>query len=170
MAAIPTLETDRLILRGPTLADFPEMAAMWSDPVVVRGVGGVPFTEEEVWARLLKYVGHWELLDYGMWIVSEKNGDFVGEVGFFDLHRAITPVLDIPELGWVLASKAHGKGFATEAVQRILAWGEQRFAGHTYSCIIDTDNTPSLRVAEKCGFREHVRTVYKGTAVIVFRR
>jgi RimJ/RimL family protein N-acetyltransferase len=168
--AVPMLETDRLILRGPTLTDFAEMAAMWSDPVVVRGVGGVPFTEEEVWARLLKYAGHWELLDYGMWIVRQKNGDFVGEVGFFDLHRAITPALDIPELGWVLASRAHGKGFATEAVLRILAWGEQRFAGRTYSCIIDTDNTPSLRVAAKCGFREHVRTVYKGAAVIVFRR
>jgi RimJ/RimL family protein N-acetyltransferase len=170
MAAIPTLETDRLILRGPTLTDFAEMAAMWSDPVVVRGVGGVPFAEEEVWARLLKYVGHWALLDYGMWIVREKNGTFVGEVGFFDLHRAITPALDVPELGWVLASRAHGKGFATEAVQRILAWGEQRFGGRTYSCIIDTDNAPSLRVAEKCGFREHVHTVYKGTAVILFRR
>ena len=42
MAVIPTIETERLILSGPTSTDFPDIAAMWADPIVVRHIGGVP--------------------------------------------------------------------------------------------------------------------------------
>ena len=37
-------------------------------------------------------------------------------------------------------------------------------------CIIDPDNTPSLRVAERCGFHEYARTTYKGEAIILLER
>ena len=62
----PVLETPRLLLRPHTLDDFPATFAMWSDPEVVRFIGGRPFTREEAWARLLRYVGHWTMLGYGM--------------------------------------------------------------------------------------------------------
>ena len=170
MAVIPTIETERLILSGPTSTDFPDIAAMWADPIVVRHIGGVPFSAEDAWARLLKYAGHWELMGFGTWIARERSGRFVGEVGLFDLHRAIEPAIVLPEAGWVLASDAHGKGYATEAMQRVLAWGEQQLGARTFSAIIDDDNTASLRVASKCGFREHARTTYKDTPVIMLRR
>lgn len=170
MAAIPTLETARLILTGPTSTDHADIAAMWADEDVVRHVGGVPFSAEDSWGRLLKYIGHWELMGFGTWMVRDKQGGFVGEVGLFDLHRIIEPAVTIPEVGWVLAKRAHGKGYATEAVQRILAWGEERLAAPAFSCIIDHDNFASLRVAAKCGFREHARTTYKQTPVILLRR
>lgn len=143
---------------------------MWSDPEVVRGIGGVPFGDEDVWARLLKYIGHWEVLGYGMWIVRDKAGAFVGEVGLFDLHRAIVPAISVPEVGWVLARAAHGKGYATEAVHRILVWAEQHVGPKQFSCIIDVDNRASHRVAEKCGFVREAELTYKATPVIVYRR
>lgn len=164
------LETERLILEPPTVADYPEMAAMWGDPEVVRFIGGIPSKPEDTWARLLRYAGHWSLLGFGSWVVRDKERNFVGDVGLFDFHRDIEPPLDVPEVGWVFAKRAHGKGYATEAVQRILAWGEERFGPRTYSCIIDHDNVASHRVAEKCGFRRHVTAVYKGTDVVVYRR
>jgi RimJ/RimL family protein N-acetyltransferase len=170
MVAIPTLETDRLILSAPSRESFPESVAMWSDPVVVKGIGGVPFTREETWNRLLRYMGHWALLGFGSWTVREKTGTFVGEVGFFDLERDVTPKLDIPEVGWVLARTAHGKGYATEAVSAVLAWGERHFAGKPFSCMIDVDNVASHRVAAKTGFKELARTSYKGAAVVLYRR
>jgi RimJ/RimL family protein N-acetyltransferase len=170
MAAIPTLKTDRLILRGPTRTDYPELLAMWSDPEVVRHVGGVPFSDEDVWSRLLKYLGHWELMGYGTWIVRDKAGAFVGEVGLFDLHRDVVPPLDVPEVGWVLARSAHGKGYATEAVQRILSWGEQHVSAKHFTCMIDVDNKASHRVAEKCGFHKAAQLTYKASPVVVYRR
>ena len=170
MAAIPTIETSRLILSGPTSTDHADCYAMWSDPEVVRHVGGVSFTTEDVWARILRYVGHWQLLGFGAWIVRDKAGAFVGEVGFFDYRRVVTPVLDVPEVGWALARTQQGKGYATEAVRAVLAWGDQHFGGRAMSAIIDPGNTPSLRVADKCGFREVGRTTYKDAPVILLRR
>jgi RimJ/RimL family protein N-acetyltransferase len=170
MTAIPTLETERLILKGPTLDDYPDIAAMWGDPEVVEYIGGVPFKPEDTWARLLRYAGHWALLGFGSWVVRDKAGTYVGDVGLFDLHRDLEPKLEIPELGWVLAKHAHGKGYATEAVQRILAWGEQHFGPRPFSCIIDTGNQASHRVAQKCGFQQRAVAEYKGTPVVVYRR
>ena len=46
-------------MRPHTLDDFLDSFAMWSDPEVIRYIGGKPFTREEVWARLLRYAGHW---------------------------------------------------------------------------------------------------------------
>lgn len=168
---IPRISTDRLVLRAPTLEDFPYSLAMWSDPDVVRFIGGVPATEEDVWARLLRYVGHWHLLNYGMFIVCDRDGNHVGEVGFLDARRGMEPKLDAPEVGWVLRPIAHGQGFATEAVSAALAWGEQHMPhAQSFMCIIDPGNAPSIRVADKMGFREIARTTYKGSPTIVFRR
>src|SRR4051794_8967766 len=73
----PILETARLRLRGHGLDDFPQSATMWADPKVVRYIRPTPFTEEETWARLLRYVGHWALLGDGFWVVEDKNtGEF----------------------------------------------------------------------------------------------
>ena len=69
---IPVLETERLRLRGHTLADFEPLAAMWADPAVVRFISGKPASREESWARLARYLGHWALLGYGFWAIEEK--------------------------------------------------------------------------------------------------
>jgi RimJ/RimL family protein N-acetyltransferase len=58
MREVPTLRTERLILRAPTLDDFADSLAMWADPTVTRFIGGRPHTKEEVWSRLLRYIGH----------------------------------------------------------------------------------------------------------------
>jgi RimJ/RimL family protein N-acetyltransferase len=167
---IPTIETKRLTLRGHRLEDFPECAALWADPEVTRYIGGRPSTEEEVWARLLRYVGHWALLGFGYWVVLEKStGRFVGEVGLANFRRAIEPsFLGAPEAGWVLAPWAHGRGFATEAIGAVMAWGGKRFGASRTVCMIDPGNLPSIRVAEKCGYREFARTTYKGDPTILF--
>jgi RimJ/RimL family protein N-acetyltransferase len=163
----PELETARLRMRGHRLDDFADCAALWGDPEVTRFIGGKPSTPEEAWARLLRYVGHWQLLDFGFWNVSEKaSGRFVGEVGFANFHRVIEPPLgDAPEMGWVLAPWSHGKGYATEAVRAALAWGDVHFGDRATVCIIDRGNTASMRVAEKAGFQLVGDATYRGDTV-----
>lgn len=51
------IATDRLSLQAPNLSDFPDMVALWSDPDVVRYIGGRVFSDEEIWQRLLRYRG-----------------------------------------------------------------------------------------------------------------
>ncbi len=169
---IPVIETDRLTLRGHRVDDFSDCLALWTDPEVTRFIGGRPSTQEEVWSRLLRYVGHWALLGFGYWVVAEKQtGRFLGEVGFANFRRVIEPSLDdMPEIGWALAPHSHGKGYATEAVRAAVAWGEAHFGPVRTACIIAPENGPSIRVAEKCGYREYQRTTYKDQPTILFVR
>jgi RimJ/RimL family protein N-acetyltransferase len=169
-ASAPTLETERLTLRGYRVEDLDEALAMWSDPQVMRYLGAKPATREEVWARLLRYIGHWAVAGYGFWQVRERaTGRFVGDCGLADFKRDLAISFDgAPEAGWVLATWAHGRGYATEAMTAVHAWSA---AAHPRTvCLVDPANVGSLRVAAKCGYRELTRADYKGTEVFVLER
>lgn len=169
---VPVLETERLKLRGHRIDDFADCAAMWADPKVTRHIRDIPFTEEETWTRLLRFVGHWAVLGFGYWAVLEKPaGRFLGEVGFAEYKRDLKPSLNgIPEIGWVFASQAHGRGYATEAVRAVIAWGDTHFGNVRTACIITPENVASIHVAAKCGYQEFQRTTYHGHPTVMFVR
>ncbi len=172
VARAPVLETERTILRPHASGDFDAYCAMWNDPAVFRFIGGRARTREECWQRLLRHGGMWSLLGFGFWAVEEKaSGRFLGEAGFHDLKRDFTPSIEgVPEAGWGFVSAAHGKGFATEVVRRVLAWGDQALgAAHTV-CLVDPENAASLAVARKFGYLEVLRTVYNEHDTILLER
>ena len=150
----PEIETDRLLLRGHRREDFPALAAMWADPEVTRHISGRPATEHESWMRYLRYAGHWIVMGYGYWAVTEKEtGTFIGEIGFSDFKRPIDlPVKGIPEAGWAIASAFHHRGYAREALAACLAWAVRAARFPQTSCIIEPDNAPSIRLAEAVGY------------------
>ena len=145
---------------------------MWGDSVVARYAGGKPLSEEETWTKLLRYVEHWALLGFGYWVVEDKSsGKFVGEVGFANYKRDTQQSLEgIPEAGWVLAREAHGTGYATEAVRAAMGWGEAHFGATRTACISHPESAASIRVAERCGYREPKPASYKGEPVVLFVR
>ncbi|MHA6204504.1 GNAT family N-acetyltransferase [Dyella soli] len=169
---VPVIETGRLRLRAHRADDHAACVAIWSDPEVTRYIGGRPFTGEEVWKRLLQYLGLWSLLGYGYWAVEEKHsGRYIGDIGFADFWRDMQPSLEgMLEFGWVLAPHAHGQGYASEAVGAVVAWSEQHLAARRAVCIIAPENLPSIRVAEKAGFRLWLETTYHGSPTLVFSR
>ncbi|MFM8820272.1 MAG: GNAT family N-acetyltransferase [Phenylobacterium sp.] len=155
-----TIQTTRLILAPPTLSDFDDYAGLWADVAVVRFMGSVPFSRSAAWTRFQRQAGCWSLCGFGAWIVRERDsGRFVGEVGFYDFMREITPALGPePEAGWMLSPWAQGKGFATEAVSAAHVWGDGRFDASRTVCMIDPENAPSLRLAAKMGYIEYARS------------
>jgi RimJ/RimL family protein N-acetyltransferase len=169
---VPILETERLTLRQHRLEDFRASARMWADPNVTRHIRDMPFSEEETWSRLLRYIGHWALLGFGYWVVEEKKtGAFIGEVGFADYKRDLQPSLQgMPEIGWVFATAAHGKGYATEAVRSVVAWGDVNLDAKQTACIIAPDHAASIRVAQKAGYRELQPTTYHGHPTVIYIR
>lgn len=145
---------------------------MWSDPNVVRHTIGAPSSEQRTWARLLAYLGHWQLLGFGYWAVEEKCSEqYVGELGFANFKREIQPSIEgVPEMGWALATAVHGRGYATEALSAVAAWGDAQFVDPRTVCIISQSNQASLRVAEKLGFREQAKATQGGVIEILFER
>ena len=169
---IPIVETERLILRDHRLTDFDTYVAMWADPIVTRFVGGQPRTREESWIRLLRHAGMWRHMDFGFWAIEEKaTGRFIGEAGFHELRRDMEPSIEgTLEAGWGFIVEAHGKGYASEAVGAALAWSAANHPDEAVTCMIDPAHSLSIRVAEKQGFRERVRTVYRDLPTIIFDR
>lgn len=167
----PTLTTTRLILTEPAPADLDSAAAMWADPLVTRDIGGRPFTREEVWHRLLRYIGHWQAVGFGSWTVRERaNGTYVGDVGLTDSRRDTDPLFEgTPEAGWALAPHAQGRGYAAEALAAMLGWADARGMTHTV-CMIAPGNTRSVRLATRLGYLPWARGCYRGGATDLYRR
>ena len=172
---IPVLETPRLILRSHKLEDFEATVEIWSDPIVRKHFGARPFTREDLWARFLRQFGMWAVMGYGAWAVEEKSsGAYIGTVGVFDVKRDFEPpepsLAGLPEAGWTLSPRVHGRGYATEAAQASIAWADRHFGRIRIWCIIAPANTASIRVAEKSGFRYWKETAYKDDPTLIFLR
>jgi RimJ/RimL family protein N-acetyltransferase len=167
---VPVVTTERVVLRAHRREDFDAVLAMWSDPLVVPYIGqGVAMTENQVWEKILRMRGMWAVLGFGFWAIEEKaTGRLIGEIGFLDRRRA-QPNLKDPECGWALASEAHGKGFASEALKAVLAWGDANLGPRTI-CTIVTENAPSIRLAEKFGYKRFGEEASNGRPVLVFER
>jgi RimJ/RimL family protein N-acetyltransferase len=170
---IPVLETERLILRAHTLADFDAYTAYWADENVTRWTGGgKPLARAEAWLKFLQHPGHWEMCGFGFWAVEEKaSGQMIGEAGFIDLKRDYDPLVnEVPEIGWVIAPSAQGKGYATEAALECMRWGAMHFGHIRVIAAVNVANVASIRVAEKCGFKECLRKDFHGRSAVFFDR
>ena len=82
MVDIPTLETERLRLRGYRLSDFDAYFAIFADPEVVRFLGGTPFNREQSWARFMRQMGIWHHLGFGYWAIEEHATSGIAKVAF----------------------------------------------------------------------------------------
>jgi RimJ/RimL family protein N-acetyltransferase len=172
LVRIPSLETARTVLRAHQPGDFDAYARMWTEPAVTRFIGGRARSREESWIRFLRHAGMWAMTGFGFWAIEEKeSGRLLGEAGFHELRRDLTPSIEgFAEAGWSLVPEAHGRGVATEVVGAVVAWGDRELRGRRQVCIIDPKNHASLRVAQKCGFRDPVEARLGEETVLLFER
>ena len=114
---IPTLETDRLILRAPREEDFRAEFGFY-DSEASRFVGG-PLRPDQIWRQQATIMGHWMFRGYGYWAVDHKDtGDYLGRVGLW-----FPEGWPEREIGWTLLPAAQGNGYATEAALCLRAHG-----------------------------------------------
>jgi RimJ/RimL family protein N-acetyltransferase len=145
------LETERLVLRPLARADVPALVALWCDPVVTRFLGG---PRDPVAVR---HALDSDLADrdapspYRMMPVFERaTGRLIGDCGL--IAKDVDGRSEV-ELIYVLAADAWGRGYATEAASAVRDDAMQRRGLRRLIALIDPDNAPSARVAEKIGMR-----------------
>lgn len=152
--SVPTLHTERLVLRAFRPADRAPFAALNADPEVVRWVGsGAPLSRAASDELVDGIEEHWRARGFGLWAVEERRGGaFVGFAGLA-VPWFLPAVLPAVEVGWRMARGAWGRGYATEAGASALrhAFGERRLA--EVIATIFPENARSVRVAEKLGLR-----------------
>lgn len=143
---LPTLETDRLILRPPSREDFDPFAAFMADERTARHVGGV-VPRSTAWRQFAAVAGSWMLYGYSMFTVIEKStGAWIGRTGPW-----MPDGWPGPEVGWAIASRAQRKGYATEAAGAALDWVFDVLAWPEVIHCIERANTASVATALKLG-------------------
>jgi len=143
--AAPTIETERLVLRGHTAADFDALVAIYRTERS-RFMGG-PMERNEVWTAFADSVGQWALLGCGTWAVDRRSdGRCVGEVG---LNKPVR--FPEPEVGWLLYDGFEGEGYATEAARAVLAFAVADCDLVSLVSYIDRDNHASVAVVTRLG-------------------
>ncbi len=160
---IPTLTTDRLILRAPQRADFAPFAAFWASERSVHEGG--PRDLRGAWEDFAAGFGLWLIEGFGTWSVEERaTGAPVGVIGYF--HPADFPEL---EIGWTVFDGFEGKGYAFEAAMAARAWGYAEGGLTTLVSYIDPANTRSIRLAERMGARRDPDAPGVDTGDVVMR-
>ncbi len=161
-ALVPVIETPRLTLRAPQIGDFQDYCGIVLGP---QGkFWGRPKTREDAWRDFMQMTGTWYLRGHGTWTITDKD---TGAVLGFVLIGA-EPGDEAPELGFVVAEEAEGKGLASEAARAVLehGYGPMRLP-HLVS-YVDARNARSIALAERLGARREDRGSGPGEAHAVF--
>ncbi|MCC6949510.1 MAG: GNAT family N-acetyltransferase [Bradyrhizobiaceae bacterium] len=143
---VPTLESERLVLRAPVLADAPAVAALANNRKIAEMTTSIPhpygLADAEAWiAGTARNPG----VTFAAF--ERKGGAFVGVCSYE--WRGET----IPEIGYWAGEPFWGRGYATEAVRAMIdhAFTATELEALAASCRVT--NLASRRVLEKCGFQ-----------------
>ena len=147
MNAPEIIQSERLTMRKPRLEDAPTIFRNWTqDPEVTRYLTWKPHKHlGETEAFLERCLRAWEAgTDFPYVITFIKQDE---PVGMIEIHiRGF-----ILEIGYGLARREWGKGFMTEAVQKVIELGLSQPDIYRLQAICDVENIASARVMEKAG-------------------
>jgi [ribosomal protein S5]-alanine N-acetyltransferase len=149
-------ETERLRIRPWTVSDSDLAAALeiYGDPEVLRYMGGGPGDADLVQARarIERYLKASEprpgfLSGFGLWAIEVKaTGAVIGSVELVPLDGG--PEI---EVGYHLARRYWGQGYATEAARGAVRYGFETIGLTRIVGVIYPENQASRNVLEKCG-------------------
>jgi RimJ/RimL family protein N-acetyltransferase len=151
-AAFTGIESERLRIRRFKDSDLAPFMAHRNDPKVARYQSWESCDEQEarVFIRELESAragvpGEW----FQFAIESNETGDLIGDcalrVDEQEPYRA--------EIGFTLAREYQGRGFASEAVSRLLDYAFDALGLHRVVAIADCRNAPSVVLLERVGMR-----------------
>jgi RimJ/RimL family protein N-acetyltransferase len=142
------IETARLRLRVPSLADLDPWAAMMADEDTAKFIGGA-MPRALTWRALMTMIGAWHAHGFAMFSVIEKDtGRWVGRLGPW-----MPEGWPGAEVGWALVRDVWGKGYATEGATAAIDWAFDNLGWTDVIHSIDPANVASQAVARRLGSR-----------------
>ncbi len=150
---MPTVETERLLLKTFTPAHLDDLYRLLSDPDVVKYVGnGKPCSRAETETALASFGKHWKRHGFGRWAIIGKDTQKL--IGYGGLRM----LFETPEIVYHLAKEYWRRGLATEMARAVLRYGFEEHDFERIVAIAMPENKASIRVMEKIGMS------YEGTA------
>nr|WP_294777359.1 GNAT family N-acetyltransferase [uncultured Flavobacterium sp.] len=144
------LETERLLLRRIDENDVEEVFALRSNPEIMKYIPRpLAKTKEEalehiamIEEKIISNVG----INWG--ITIKGNNKIIGIIG----HYRIQPENHRAEIGYMSLPEYNGKGYITEAIKAVVAYGFEQMNLHSIEAVIDPENIASEKVLLKNGF------------------
>jgi len=147
---VPTVRTERLVLRGWRPEDRAPYAALRADPAVAEYLGG-GLDRAASDAAIAAYEGHWAREGFGMWAIEVPGvAPLAGAVGLERVPAAL-PFAPAVEVAWRLHPQHWGHGYATEAAAAALDYGFGEAGLDEIIAFTTTLNTRSQAVMERIG-------------------
>ncbi|WP_046228394.1 GNAT family N-acetyltransferase [Paenibacillus dauci] len=172
---IPELDTDRLILRRLTADDIERWWEYASDPQVITYLYGSPQIKEyqalqpdRLGRRVEEAFRSMTSIHFA--VTSKEDGTMYGVCSFqrWDEHAARA------EIGFALSQPFWGKGYATEAVGRLVTFGFEEMGLSHIVGRCHVKNQLSIRVLEKNGMRQQppanpgIKSYWQEMGIIVY--
>jgi RimJ/RimL family protein N-acetyltransferase len=139
------LETERLMLRRPTLADVKAIATLANDRRIAENTRRLPHPYSQDHA--IAFVRAMADDPRETVFLIEHNHTPIGIVGV-DWRKP-----DAPELGYWLGVDYWGQGFATEAARAVIDFTFEEFGFEHLISGARVANPSSRNILEKCGFQ-----------------
>lgn len=146
MSTLPQIETPRLLLRVPVIADIDRWAEAMDDEETTRYLGGRQ-PRSMVWRALMCMIGAWHETGVSMFSVVRKDtGQWIGRIGPW-----CPDGWPGNEVGWTLHRSAWGQGFALEATIACMDYAFDVLGWERVIHTIDPQNLASQRLAQRLG-------------------
>ena len=151
LADLPTIETERLLLRKITLNDASDMFEYASNPEVSEYTmwsTHVSLEDTKYFLKsLTKMYKRRELVDWG--IVHKAEKKFIGTCGFVEWSMTHSRA----EIGYALSARYWSEGYMSEAVNAIIEFGFREMLLNRVMGRCEVNNIASARVMEKVGMQ-----------------
>ena len=166
MSVIPSITTERLLLRGFEPRDVEPYMTMMADPQVTRFLAdGRPLCRADAWRQLAMFAGHWTLKGFGVWAVEARaTGQLLGRIGCMEPEG--WPGF---EIAYTLARPAWGQGHAREGAAAALRYAREILGRSDIISIIRPANAGSIRVASSLGATPAETVEFFGAPAVLYR-
>lgn len=143
--------TCRWMIRESVPEDVEDFYEIYEQPSVRRFLPPLLKNHEEEKQRMEAYIrNQYGFYDYGIWTISDPvSGKIIGRAGF--------EPGDVPwrlQMGYLIREEYQHRGYGLEVCNAILCYAEEKLYAKEFVLITDRENIPSVKLAEKLGFRE----------------
>lgn len=145
------IETERLILREYTPADFDALYEILSDPETMRHYPA-PYDEAGVKKWIQWNLDNYEKYGFGLWaVVLKETGSFIGDCGL-TLQNIDGEIL--PEIGYHIHKRYWRRGYAKEAARAVRDWAFENTGFDALYSYMKHTNVASYSTAASIGMRK----------------
>lgn len=149
--AHPNLFTERLLLRSPSFLDIDDVFDFCSDPDSCRYADWTPHRNKSETREYLAWLKRKSGEKNYTWLIENRLlKTVIGTISIVDVDYSGK----IVTVGYTLSKKHQHKGYATEALTRLVRYLFDDLKVERVQAKVIPENVPSCRLLERVGFKK----------------